>query len=669
MKINLLLTLLLVGGRCMSQCPDITVDLTGGHCVGDTLTVDASGHMNQIGWYNGSQLVKTVTSSITTSPATIVAGGNGPGSAANQLYLPAQIYVDGNDNLFVADESNSRILKFPPGSSSATNGVNAIQIGQSTATSNSTPFTGLYLDDQGNIYTEGDTQNPPGIQKWAPGASSGMTVATLTHTGTNMSGWNESQIFVDAANNVYVPEPGNNRIQKWTPGATAGVTVAGGNGAGASANQLNWPTGVYVDKAGNIYVADSYNSRIQKWAPGASAGITVAGGNGSGAALNQLDYPINLCVDGAGNMYIADCYNNRVLAWAPGAAEGVTVAGGNGSGSALNQLYSPTDVFLDNKGYLYICDEYNCRIMKCLPSLVYAIDTTLVTNAAGTYTAAVISEGGCALTTNAIVVLPVIHPDMSISASPNPVCSGDSILFAAHAVTNTGLTYVYQWLVNGGAAGVDSAGYIDRQPSNGDVIVCSAADEQACATAVSNSITLTVNPSPQVQSGQVYSLSYGGSVALTPVITGDATGYSWSPATGLSDTTVADPIADPSLTTQYTLKVVTPEGCSASGTILVNVFGPLRIPNAFTPNGDGKNDVFYVLAGPPGAVIKEFAVYNRWGQRIFQVQDAPAGDPSFGWNGQQHGSPVPTGTYVYILSIQMPDGKQQAFSGTVELIR
>jgi hypothetical protein len=84
----------------------------------------------------------------------------------------------------------------------------------------------------------------------------------------------------------------NHRIQKWAPGATEGVTVAGTGTSGSNANQLNYPyIGVPVDANGNIYVADLGNDRIQKWAPGATEGVTVAGTGTRGSNPNQLRSP------------------------------------------------------------------------------------------------------------------------------------------------------------------------------------------------------------------------------------------------------------------------------------------------------------------------------------------------------------------------------------------
>ena len=158
-------------------------------------------------------------------------------------------------------------------------------------------------------------------------------------------------------------DQGNNRVQEWAPGATSGVTVAGGNGQGSAANQLYLPVGVAVDSSGNVYVADTWNHRVQEWAPGATSGVTVAGGNGYGSAANQLDYPTGVALDSAGDVYVVDRVNARVQEWAPGATSGVTVAGGSG-GSAANQFLNPYGVALDSFGNIYVADESNDRIQR-----------------------------------------------------------------------------------------------------------------------------------------------------------------------------------------------------------------------------------------------------------------------------------------------------------------
>ncbi|HTI93824.1 MAG TPA: T9SS type B sorting domain-containing protein, partial [Puia sp.] len=150
---------------------------------------------------------------------------------------------------------------------------------------------------------------------------------------------------------------------------------------------------------------------------------------------------------------------------------------------------------------------------------------------------------------------------------------------------------------------------------------------------------------------------------------GDIATYAWSPSTGLSDATAADPLAAPLRSTDYRLEVVSKDGCSASGDVMVNVVSRIGIPGAFSPNGDGHNDIFYVIGGPLGAVVKDFAVFDRVGRCVFQVHGVAPDDPAFGWDGRISGQAAPIGTYVYEVLITFADKTQQIFKGTVVLVR
>jgi hypothetical protein len=110
-------------------------------------------------------------------------------------------------------------------------------------------------------------------------------------------------------------------VQKWAPGATSGITVAGGHGEGSGANQFGFLLSIYVDAAGNVYATDngvsgSPISRVQKWAVGASSGVTVAGGHNNG--WDVLSYPTGVAVDKNGFLYVFDgVYNPRVQKYTP----------------------------------------------------------------------------------------------------------------------------------------------------------------------------------------------------------------------------------------------------------------------------------------------------------------------------------------------------------------
>ena len=97
--------------------------------------------------------------------------------------------------------------------------------------------------------------------------------------------------------------------------------------------------------------------------------------------------------------------------------------------------------------------------------------------------------------------------------------------------------------------------------------------------------------------------------------------------------------------------------------------GRVNIPNAFTPNGDGKNDVFYILGSQDIALVSEFSVYDRYGEKVFGVTGAPANNPVFGWDGKVHGKTGASDTYVYAITILFRDNTRQFFKGTITLIR
>jgi gliding motility-associated-like protein len=277
------------------------------------------------------------------------------------------------------------------------------------------------------------------------------------------------------------------------------------------------------------------------------------------------------------------------------------------------------------------------------------------------------------VTSNAITlsVIPIPTPSISITPSANPTCTGAPVTLTT-SITNGGSAPSYQWQVNGKDIAATGTTFTSSTLNNNDIITCILTSNAPCAspaTAVSNTVTLTVNPLPVIAPGQIFYMYGGQPVTLTPVISGSIARFLWTPAAGLSGNTIRDPIASLPVSTLYTLKVQTTDGCQSSSIIKVEPVQKLGIPNAFTPNGDGNNDVFYVLGGPPGARVKDLAVFNRWGGQVFQVRDAVPGDRRFGWNGSYKGLPAPTGTYVYMIIVEFADATQQKFSGTVILLR
>ena len=88
----------------------------------------------------------------------------------------------------------------------------------------------------------------------------------------------------------------------------------------------------------------------------------------------------------------------------------------------------------------------------------------------------------------------------------------------------------------------------------------------------------------------------------------------------------------------------------------------IYIPNAFTPNGDGLNDILLVY----GYIIKElrFTVFNQWGEKIFE-----SSNQATGWNGTYKGKKQPSGVYMYVCQLTLKDGTTQVKKGSVNLVR
>ena len=119
------------------------------------------------------------------------------------------------------------------------------------------------------------------------------------------------------------------------------------------------------------------------------------------------------------------------------------------------------------------------------------------------------------------------------------------------------------------------------------------------------------------------------------------------------------------------MQYIDPKGCILRGQSTFRSFtgGSVNIPNAFTPNKDGRNDVFYVLGGKDVQTVMEFSIFNRWGGKIFQVKNAAPNDPGQGWDGMYMGKDAEPGTYVYFIKIAFNDGRTESFKGTITLIR
>lgn len=146
--------------------------------------------------------------------------------------------------------------------------------------------------------------------------------------------------------------------------------------------------------------------------------------------------------------------------------------------------------------------------------------------------------------------------------------------------------------------------------------------------------------------------------------------YQWSPPDFLSCLDCRDPDGIPSQSIEYTVVVSDRDGCTATDNVFIEVerFYPLFIPNAFTPNNDGHNDVFRAYSTNALQRVNRFAIFDRFGEMLYETKDTQLSD-AFGWDGTFVGKKMPPEVYVYLLEVTFIDGHTESYKGDVTLLK
>jgi gliding motility-associated-like protein len=264
--------------------------------------------------------------------------------------------------------------------------------------------------------------------------------------------------------------------------------------------------------------------------------------------------------------------------------------------------------------------------------------------------------------TQSITVTPIPYP--VVNAGPDTLICYNTMA-QLHA-TSDGSSFSWAPLANLQAGSTLDPSAVLKQSIT---YVLYAYDTKGCDKPGIDSVTVNVHPEIIAFAGNDTSIVINQPLHL------HASGgeiYEWIPATGLSTTNTSDPIAVYSATPAegyyvYKVRVSNETGCMDSAMVRVNIYSTLPeiyVPTAFTPNGDGRNDYFKVVA--PGIErIKLFRVYNRWGQLVY---DSPVTHLT-GWDGSYNGKPLPSDTFVWMVQAVDYTGAVHFKKGTVTLIR
>lgn len=199
-----------------------------------------------------------------------------------------------------------------------------------------------------------------------------------------------------------------------------------------------------------------------------------------------------------------------------------------------------------------------------------------------------------------------------------------------------------------------------------DVIGCETTVDVSLPTFSQLSVNLPANASVQA----------GGSLQLSPVLNipvSEVASVEWSPADGLNCTDCLKPTAFPDSDITYTVTVTSLDGCTASASISITVNAPegnIYVPNAFSPNDDGINDLLTVFADEKQVKqVVSFQVFTRWGESIFEGFGLRPNDVNTGWDGTSRGKKVDLGVYAWFAEVELVNGERKLLKGDVVVVR
>jgi len=185
-------------------------------------------------------------------------------------------------------------------------------------------------------------------------------------------------------------------------------------------------------------------------------------------------------------------------------------------------------------------------------------------------------------------------------------------------------------------------------------------------------VTVGVGQYPQIDLGPDTLLATGTPFPLRPaIINGPIRDWRWSPTADLSCTSCPVPIATIRKNITYSVTATNHFGCSGSDTLNIKTFckdAQVYIPNGFSPDGDGINDVFMVR-GSGIMQVKSIRVFSRWGDIVFERTNVLPNDPAAGWDGRVRGVIKGPDVFAYTVEVICDNGTPYVFQGNVTLLK
>ncbi|MEO6131369.1 MAG: gliding motility-associated C-terminal domain-containing protein [Saprospiraceae bacterium] len=262
----------------------------------------------------------------------------------------------------------------------------------------------------------------------------------------------------------------------------------------------------------------------------------------------------------------------------------------------------------------------------------------------------------------------------ALNPSGSQLFPGGSI-FGCDSVVNISLSFfplsqseLHPVLCYGESVTINGMIYNAQHPSGIESV--EGAGYHGCDSIIS--IEIIQVPSLVVEAGPDQHLQPGEQVLLSAVATFPIVSWSWSPGDFLSCSNCPDPmVINPDHDILYQLTVSDAEGCTASDEIQVYLANTVEIfmPTIFSPNGDGINDVVVVFSTNTINKIKSLRIFSRWGDLIYEQENFPSNDLTYGWDGTFNGKELNPGVYIWAVEVELKDLSFKNYSGDITLIR
>lgn len=497
----------------------------------------------------------------------------------------------------------------------AENGCTSPQISQAV-TVNTNPVADAGSDAgicSGNTAQLGVASTPGYSYQWTPvtGLSS-TTVANPTTAATNATG---APVVIQ-----YVVTASENGC---TDTDTVEVTV---NPAGSTTISPDGPLSFCTGGSVNLLADSVFTSYLwSNQATGNSINVTqTASYTLTGTDANGCQY--------ASNTLTVTSYPNPVLALASSTNE--TCAGTNDGSISITAS-------LGQSPYSYSWSNgANTATIQSINAGSYEVTVTDGNNCSTSGTYSITAPGGLTV---------------AITNITDVTCFGAGNGSVTLSVTGGDSNYTYNW-----SNGATTNPLLNLYGGTYSVTV---ADANNCSA--DTAVNINEPAEITVQSLTVDEVPYGNEVQLALNVQPAGTyTYAWSPGNYLSCTDCNSPTFSAVRSMDYAVTVTDAGGCSVTATVEVNVKPdkPLFIPNVFTPNNDGQNDVFGVFTTQLN--YYNLKVFNRIGEKVFESYNTTEG-----WDGYYQGKQAPAGVYTYTVIVTFLDGENRKYKGTVTLIR